>query len=55
MADKVTLDDVVEVLAKHAAMPSDPDDAATLATFNEQVAEGKTKTAETTTTAKGKP
>jgi hypothetical protein len=36
---KVTVDDVVEVLAKHSASPNDPDDADTLSRFNEQVAE----------------
>ena len=43
MADKVTFEDVVEVLAKHAGTPSDPDDAAMLTTFNQQVADDKAK------------
>ena len=36
MADKVSLENVVKVLAKHAGTPNDPDDAATLAAYNEQ-------------------
>jgi hypothetical protein len=52
MADKVTFEDVVEVLAKHAGTPSDPDDAATLVAFNEQTAAEKTKE---TPAPKGKP
>lgn len=46
MADeprKVTLDDVVEVLAKHSSAPNDPDDQETLRLFNEQVAEQRSQ------------
>jgi hypothetical protein len=42
MADepsKVSVADVVKVLAKHAGTPVDPDDAATLTQFNEQTAQ----------------
>lgn len=35
--ERVTLDDVVEVLAKHSASPNDPDDADKLSRFNQQV------------------
>lgn len=41
--DKVTIDDVVEVLAKHASAPSDPDDADTLSRFNQQVLDERTE------------
>ena len=50
---RVTFEDALEVLAKHATSPSDPDDAATLTAFNEQVAEEKQKASETSSTAKG--
>jgi hypothetical protein len=45
MADekRVTLDDVVEVLAKHFPSPNDPDDADTLTRFNEQVTADKAR------------
>jgi hypothetical protein len=39
MADKISLEDVVKVLVKHAGTPNDPDDAATLTAFNEQQTE----------------
>lgn len=39
---RVTVDDVVELLAKHASTPSDPDDADTLARFNQQVVDDRT-------------
>jgi hypothetical protein len=35
--ERVTLDDVVEVLAKHSPSPNDPDDADKLTRFNQQV------------------
>lgn len=50
---RVTLEDVVEVLAKHASAPNDPDDAATLAGFNQQVADDAAKAQ--TSSVKGKP
>jgi hypothetical protein len=52
---KVTLEDAVEVLAKHASAPSDPDDAATLTRFNQQVADEKATTTEKQATPKGRP
>jgi hypothetical protein len=55
---RVTMDDVVEVLAKHAGSPVDPDDAETLRLFNEQVTEDKAKASESPPsqqTTKGKP
>jgi hypothetical protein len=53
MADEkpVTFEDVVEVLAKHAPSPNDPDDAATLTRFNQQVADEAAKSSQPT--AKG--
>lgn len=54
-ARKVTVDEVVEVLAKHAGTPNDPDDAETVTLFNTQVAEDKAKTQEQPSTVKGKP
>jgi hypothetical protein len=39
MAEKVTLDDVVEVLARNATTPVSPDDADVLNRFNQQVAD----------------
>jgi hypothetical protein len=52
---KVSLDDVVEVLAKHAGTPNDPDDAETISLFNEQVTEARAKAAESSTSSgKGK-
>jgi hypothetical protein len=38
---KVSVGDVVKVLAKHSAAPSDPDDAETLRLYNEQAAEAQ--------------
>jgi hypothetical protein len=45
MADekKVSLAEVVQVLAKHANTPNDPDDAATLTRWNEQQASTTTE------------
>jgi hypothetical protein len=43
---RVTLQDVVGVLAKHSATPTDPDDAETLNRFNEQAAEEQAKSAD---------
>jgi hypothetical protein len=40
---KVTVDDVVELLAKHSATPNDPDDADTLSRFNQQVIDERTE------------
>ena len=40
---RVTLDDVVEVLAKHATTPNDPDDADTVSRFNQQVIDEREK------------
>jgi hypothetical protein len=37
--ERVELGDVIRVLAKHSAVPSDPDDADLLGRFNAQVAE----------------
>jgi hypothetical protein len=37
--ERVELGDVVRVLAKHSAVPNDPDDADLLGRFNAQVAE----------------
>jgi hypothetical protein len=57
---KVTVDDVVEVLAKHAGTPIDPDDADTITRFNQQVAEDKEKKqsgpeSKAPSSAKGRP
>jgi hypothetical protein len=53
---RVTLEDVVEVLAKHSSTPNDPDDAQTLTDFNQQVIDEKNKAAEQPVSAtKGKP
>lgn len=41
MADKVSVADVLKVLAKHAPTPNDPDDAKTLSDWNEQQAESQ--------------
>lgn len=43
---KVTVDDVVELLAKHFPTPNDPDDAETITRFNAQVAEEREKKAQ---------
>lgn len=59
MADerqRVTLEDVVEILVKHASSPNDPDDAETLSLFNQQVADDREKaTAKPEPPQKGKP
>lgn len=56
MADEkpVSLEDVVEVLAKHAGTPVDPDDAATLARFNQETADDKVKQEESKASAQPK-
>lgn len=41
--ERVTLDDVVEVLAKHSASPNDPDDADKLTRFNQQVIDDRSQ------------
>lgn len=43
---RVTLEDVVEILAKHSSTPNDPDDAQVLTDFNQQVIDERTKAAE---------
>jgi hypothetical protein len=55
--DKVTVDDIVELLAKHASTPSDPDDADTLARFNQQVIDARVEqeSKPATATPKGRP
>jgi len=52
--ERVTLDDVVEVLAKHSASPNDPDDADTLSRFNQQVADDRAGKQEQEDTAQRK-
>jgi hypothetical protein len=41
--ERVNLEDVVEILAKHSASPNDPDDADTLSRFNQQVADDRSQ------------
>lgn len=41
--ERISNDDALAVLAKHAASPNDPDDAETLASFNQQVADDRAK------------
>jgi hypothetical protein len=53
MAEKITFEDVVEVLAKNAAAPSDPDDADLLTRFNQQVQDEKQEATSKPTTKKG--
>jgi hypothetical protein len=52
---RITVDDVVEILVKHATAPNDPDDAEALTRFNEQVKEDREKAATAPTPQKGKP
>jgi hypothetical protein len=52
---KVTLDDVVEILAKHFIAPVDPDDADTLTRFNQQVIDDRVARESAVSTPKGKP
>jgi hypothetical protein len=61
--ERVELGDVVRVLAKHSAVPNDPDDADLLGRFNAQVAEDQAQPKEegsqqqkgSPTSQKGKP
>lgn len=46
---RVELGEVINVLAKHSPVPSDPDDADLLGRFNAQVAEEKAQPQETQT------
>jgi hypothetical protein len=54
--ERVELGDVLRVLAKHAPVPSDPDDADLLDRFNAQVAEDQAQpTKEEGSQPKGSP